>query len=477
MRANPTVPREREEPDARHDPCAETIPGLPIDDSLDEAPTRPLRRPRWWRARAWWARLRPHLPFLAILAVAFYLITINVASPWQSMHEDNGTLNESIAVNHLRYGLGVTKGQDLLDEEARQSFGPQHVTEAQHFAYFRYGPVHPQVYGDHPPLLGLTIAASFIIFGFHFWAERLVPIVYSLLGLLLFYRLVYWVFDIGVARLAAFLYATFPMLAYFGRNVSHEAAVMFWALLLLTGYVRWCRQPTRGALAQMALAVVIGGLYGWPMFYFAPILCIVDAIAARRIARPLALVTVLPAALTFALVMAQLDWVMGGNLSRLSAMFAYRTGGGQHGVAVTTIAWLHQLTVWNAEGFGAWSQAALPLAAFFAAARAGVEGWSLRLRLLVIPAVWGISHVLIFRNGALIHAYWQFYLLPVYALALAWAAVTLARRHITSAPLRALALVFAAFVALNLNLAPILSLYSTGYHVTLPVVPLVDLWR
>lgn len=427
--------------------------------------------------RALIAWLRPHLPFVLILLLATYLITLNVTSPWQSMHEDNGTLNERIALNHLRFGLGVTKGQDLLDLEAKQSFGPQGVSEAAHFAYFLSGPTHPQVYGDHPPLLGLTIAGSFLLFGLHFWVERLVPIVYSLLGLIVFYALVSFVFDLGIARLAALLYATFPMLAYFGRNVSHEAPTLCWALLLLLGYVRWRTQPRRRWLALMAVAVVLGGAYGWPLFYFAPILWGLDTLLERRVDWRLARATVLPALITLMLVMAQLVWALDGDLLRLSAMFAYRTSGSEHGTAGTTIVWLQQITLWNAEGFGGWSQLALPLALCFVAARASVERWSLRVRVVAISGLWGLSHILIFRNGALVHAYWQFYLLPFYALVLAWAGMTLARRYIALPGPRGLALGGLGFTALCMNLAPILSLYSTGYHVTLPVVPLFDLWR
>ncbi len=457
MRANPTLPRPEMDDEARRP--------LPLED-----PTLVLAAPARPAAGRWWRWLRAHLPFAVVLVIATYLITLNVASPWQSMHEDNGTLNESIALNHLRYGLGVTKGQDLLDTEAQQSFGPRGLSEAQHFAYFAHGPTHPRVYGDHPPLLGLTIAGSFLIFGPHFWSERLVPIVYALLGLIVFYRLASQVFDLGVARCAACLYATFPMLAYFGRDVSHEAPTLFWALLLLTGYVQ--RRP-----ALMAVVVVIGGLYGWPLYYFAVILWGVHCLAERRWDWRLARVTVLPAILTFAVVLAQLDWALGGDLARLSAMFAYRTGGSDHTATVTTLSWLQQVSTWNAEGFGGWSQLALPAAIFFLLAKLGGEGWSPRARVLAITALWGLSHVLLFRNGALIHAYWQFYLLPFYALVLGWAAVTLARAHIARPPLRAVALALLCFSVACLNLPAIDALYSTGYQVTLPVVPLFDLWR
>lgn len=421
--------------------------------------------------------MRAHLPLAFILLLAIYLITLNIATPWQSMHEDNGTLNESIAVNHLRFGLGVTKGQDLLDEEARQSFGPAHVTEAQHFAFFLSGPTHPRVYGDHPPLLGLTIAGSFLIFGMHFWSERLVPILSALVGLLLFYHLAARWFDVTVARVGSLLYVTFPMFAYFGRNVSHESEVLCWMLALLTSYLRW-RESGKGRwLALMVVAIVLGGLYGWPAFYFAPLLWVIDWRAERRPSWPLFRATVVPALATFAIVMAQLAWALDGDLARLGAMFLTRTSGGSEHAVVTTIGWFNQLTAWNAEGYGGWSQLALPLVVGGVAWRAGAEGWSPRVRAIVIAAAWGLSHILIFRDGAYVHAYWQFYLLPALALAFAWIAVLAARRWIASPGWRGLTLAVACFVAISLQLPIILSLYSTGYHVTLPVAPLFDLWR
>ena len=102
MRANPTLPRPDMDDGTRR-------PLLPDEPTLVLAAHLPATSPAWWR----W--LRRHLPFVLIWLLATYLITINVATPWQSIHEDNGTLNESIAINHLRYGLGITKGQDLLD--------------------------------------------------------------------------------------------------------------------------------------------------------------------------------------------------------------------------------------------------------------------------------------------------------------------------------------------------------------------------
>jgi 4-amino-4-deoxy-L-arabinose transferase-like glycosyltransferase len=420
-----------------------------------------------------------HIPILAIILLATYLITINVATPWQSMHEDNGTLNESIALSHLHLGLIFTKGQDILAQEARQSFGPLDVTEAQHFAYFASDQVHREPYGHHPPLLGLTIALSFVTFGPHFWSERLVPIVYALVGLILFYFIIARWFDRGIARFAAFLYATFPMFGYFGRNVSHESSVLFYALLILLGYGEWKRTYRKRWLILIAFGTIIGCGYGWPIFYFIPLLYIIDWLCEHYPDRHLALAMMVPMLLSAIIIVAQLCWVLNGSIDQLGTIFTRRIGGGsdEQTIIVTTITWFSQLTSWNTEGFGLWSQIALPASLGYALTKMHTITLPMPARLGAILGVWGISHILLFRNGAFVHAYWQFYLLPAYALFFGWTAVTMARHHISVPFWRTIALTFFGMVACVLGLASLISLYSTGYHTILPIIPLFDIWH
>lgn len=408
-----------------------------------------------------------HAPFLLVALVAIALLTVNVGSPWRGIHEDNGSAFQSIAINHIRYGLARTKGQDLLDYEARQHLTPAGMSEDAEFSYYRFGPVHLEVYGDHPPLLGLTIAASFLTFGYHYWAERLVPIAYSLAGLALFYLIALRLFDVGVALFASALYAVSPMFAYFGRNVAHESAVLCWALLLLLAYIHYREEGGRRWLVVVAVAVVIGGGYGWPLFYFAPLLLAVDWLRERRLDKRLALATLAPAAGTLALVLAQITWARNGNLAPLADMLVFRTSGSGQNGPVTLGVWWDTILHHNAAGFGPLSGVAIPTAAAFLVLRLRREGFSLRLACLAVCGLWAVSHVLLFRNGAYIHAYWQFYWLPFSALAIGWAVVSLVRRLVGRPELRALALVAIAAAALHLNLPSIQAYYATahlGFH-------------
>ena len=406
---------------------------------------------------------RKHAAICGILLLGAYLITLNVWTPWQSVHEDNGLIFESIAINHIRLGLATTKGQDVLDARSNLLMSPPGVVVAQQFQYYLTGPETPQVYGHHPPFLGLTIAASLLTFGYHFWAIRLIPIMYTLLSLVLFYLLVNKVFDVGVARVASGLFAVFPMTAYYGRNVAHEAPTLFWALLLLIAYLQW-RDGVRRRLwgVLMVAAIVIGGFYGWPMFYFAFILFGIDYIARRHINGELALLTIVPAVVTFVAVIVQLAWVLNWDMATLKFILLARTGVNQTYVSITFLGWLNGLRQFNAQCFGAWTQWVAPVTAVFIAMRAGVEGWSRRMQLVAIFGLWGLSHVVIFSQAAFIHAYWQFYFIPFIALTIGWATTALVRHFVPDARARGAVLAFLLLFALMSNLPDILGLYSNN---------------
>ena len=60
------------------------------------------------RFSALWRVAWPHAPFAAVFLLAIMLLTMNITTPWQSYHEDNGLLFENAAINHIRFGLAFT---------------------------------------------------------------------------------------------------------------------------------------------------------------------------------------------------------------------------------------------------------------------------------------------------------------------------------------------------------------------------------
>ncbi|HEX8036754.1 MAG TPA: glycosyltransferase family 39 protein [Ktedonobacterales bacterium] len=377
--------------------------------------------------------------FVLTLLLAFFVLTLNVATPWHTLHEENGLVFESAAINHIRYGLAFTKGQDYFDESTRLytysagTIHPTGVSSDQQFQYLLTGQSRPVLYGHHPPLLGLTVAGSLLVFGYHFWSVRLVPITFTMLGLILFYSLMWLLFDPVTASLSAVLFISFPITAYYGRNVAHESPTLCCALGVALCYVLWRRSQRTRWLVAMAACMALGMAYGWPMLFCALILPALDWLAIRRVHWGLVAATVGAGTLIFLVVIAQISWASGWSLNALEDAFLLRsaTVTPREAYAVS-IPWPITILVRNAIDFGLWTLLLLPALWRFFVARVRTEGFSMRLQFIALFGLVGLTHILVFHVGAAVHDYWQFYLIPYYAASLGWGgsvlATTLAQR-------------------------------------------------
>jgi hypothetical protein len=75
---------------------------------------------------------------------------------------------------------------------------------------------------------------------------------------------------------------------------------------------------------------------------------------------------------------------------------------------------------------------------------------------------------------AFVHVYWQFYLLPFIALAMAWPAVEAARRLLSPVWLRSGAFVIAGLYLWAMNQERILALYA---NTSLGLKPVQNVWQ
>ena len=386
------------------------------------------------RFSALWRVAWPHAPFAAVFLLAIVLLTMNITTPWQSYHEDNGLLFENAAINHIRFGLAFTHGQDYFDTSVKPTistpgahfsdgtYHPMGVSSAQQFQYLLTGPVHPFLYGDHPPMLGLTIAASLLTFGYHFWAVRLVPIVATLIALILFYLLTLLLFDDRrVATFAAALFATFPITTYYGRSVTQEAETLCCVMGMALGYLLWRRTGHNRWLIGVAACVILGGAYDWPMFYFCWILFFLDTLRARRVNWRVALATAGAGTAIFALAITQIAWASGWSLAHLERQFFFRSA------PIGLHTWLHSLGGFNLLDYGLWATPAALVALYFIWRVFRREGLSLRIQYVLLFGLGGLTHIVVFRQAAYFHDYWQIYLVPFYALTLGWGGSELAK--------------------------------------------------
>ena len=186
--------------------------------------------------------------FIIIFFFAVLIRCYEITLPYMKAYE--AVFQEIIARNHLIYGFTQTNFVSVVT-----------VVNGQNIYHL-----------SHPPLLQILIAISYSIFGMHEWSARLVPILFSLGSILLIYLIVQKLWDKETALLSS-IFATFmPMSVYFGRIVNFEPVVLFFALLIIFGYIYWTETNEKKYFFLMLIGVILGGLTDWPLYLILPFL-------------------------------------------------------------------------------------------------------------------------------------------------------------------------------------------------------------
>ena len=186
--------------------------------------------------------------FIIILLFAVLIRCYEITLPYMKPYE--GALQEVIARNHLIYGFAQTNFVSVVS-----------VVNGQNIYHL-----------SHPPLFQIFIATSYSVFGLHEWSARLVPILFSLGSIVLIYLIARMLWDKETALLSSIFAAFMPISAYFGRIVNFESAALFFALLIIIGYIHWIETNEKKYFFLMLIGVVFGGLTDWPLYLILPFL-------------------------------------------------------------------------------------------------------------------------------------------------------------------------------------------------------------
>ena len=209
-------------------------------------------------------RVSPIAWLCVILAVAGAMLTRNLGQPWNGLDGSNGALFSTIARNYLHYGP--------LDLGLGQATNGETVRDRSELEYYQH----------HPPLLPLMVAGTFALFGQGEAQARIGPVVLTLASIVLVFALGRSLYDDAVGVLAAFFFATFPGVLFFGRMTGYEAPTLFLVLLSTWCYLRffdaggwrWCAAFYASLLAALWT--------DWPAFMLAPLLWVHHLIHARK---------------------------------------------------------------------------------------------------------------------------------------------------------------------------------------------------
>lgn len=344
----------------------------------------------------------------AVVVLAGLLLGIRISGDWRYLHDDNGAMQTTLALSHLKAGLGATKGHDIFFDRTTGA---------------------TSLYGHHPPGVALLLAGAFRLADSAEPAvARGVVVLFQLGSLLCAARLLRTLFPAGSALAGTLAFAILPMGAYFGRMPNYEAPCLFGVLLQLVGYVEYERSGARRWLGLLAGGVALSGLVDWPAFFFAASIGLVGAWNALRgdvRGRSVFLVAAGASVSVLALDLLHLWWAAGGSLESLSDV----AGSSAQGVTPLT----------SPGGFLAgqfdsyrryFSHAgvaatllvvvlALPPGTRLRKELLGGDAGRLRRDALLASGAAATAYVLAAPSWASVHPYWKFYFLPFVAVAVA----------------------------------------------------------
>jgi len=326
-------------------------------------------------------------PFPLIAAALLLFMSIGITKPPCFAFSKSGEVFfNTVAEMHITYGLWYTKGQDFL----------------------AYG----KPYGHHPPALGLTLAMLINLFdkGFPYSGvtfSRLIMILFHLGSLYVLIKILktlgedilfIWVFGL--------FYCVSPISNFFGKNVCHETPTMFFMLLAIYHYILGIKSEKRSQYNIVAITVslVVGCFFGWPVFFLAGTMAAYEY-SCKKNNKLLKYIVLSCASAAFA-ISAQLIWV--GGIWRIIEGFNLRGGVTNNGYSINE--WIIELIHHNKNNF-------TPQLHYMAIGGAilYIQHKKDKIKLFFLGSFTAVSllHILVFSQGAWIHPYWQFYIIPV----------------------------------------------------------------
>jgi hypothetical protein len=351
---------------------------------------------------------------IAVLAVGLLLLSRNITGTFTGWREDNSAVYSVFARNHIYYGLGNTKLFNIWDET--KTF-----------------PSQPNQYLNQPPLLAVIAVIPMFVFGDSEWVGRSVPIAMTLGSA--------WILMVIVSRLqsqvlgvvAGLFYVMLPVTAYFGRILCHESPVQFFSLLILHGYLQWAGLYGNGynlkaGAMYYILGVVLGTGTGWAAVIMAGLIWPwhLWRMFYNHSSRWLLFwLTVIPA-LSLAAVVAHILWGCGWDLGWFVHLFLSRSGHEQQLLPGQWFSENCKFIIDNFSVFGVGAAMAwlgiVPAVLRYTQAGSPVQRIVCN-KTFVVPVLLillqGLIWVSLFRRQSWMHEYWQYFLAPFVAVAMA----------------------------------------------------------
>lgn len=197
------------------------------------------------------------LAFIGIFTAFFFLIGQNVTGPFTGFNEDNNALYALAAQHWLNFGILNMKFGMVIGwlDNLSGSVG---------------------YYTHHPSIFIIPTTIIFKFFGVSEFTTRLAPILFSIGSLVIFYKLIEYVYKNRLISLAStFFMATVPAITFYGKMLDPEIFVLFFSLLTILLFYKYRETPSKKLLFLILISIFFGNLMGWHFYFTTLILWLV----------------------------------------------------------------------------------------------------------------------------------------------------------------------------------------------------------
>ena len=340
-------------------------------------------------------------PFLLIAAISLVVLLPFINKPFIGHHDWNGTYYAQIARNYLKYPISQTK--------LGQMTGPGHF------------------YTHYPPLMPLLLALDFLILGISDLTARLMPVGFTILTLLTFFRMTQKLKLKPLVGLSSVLIVFTPMLRYFSHMPSQEALMIFFSVFSVNLYLDLILKPKPKHKYELWFVTILNGLTGWAGYFIYPILAIHAFIQHKKVL-PIIYKSILILVLTFSLHLTH-TYLLTGSI----------TGGGLLDALLLRLNLYPLLGLTEPELAGQFTWFAYLkkqvsiLTIYYTATLLAISFFNLVLivrkifkkqslnllnQLVLIFLIWGLTYPLIFSNVVFVHEYFNLFFYPFLAFSL-----------------------------------------------------------
>jgi|GEM_PF-7132456 len=185
--------------------------------------------------------------FVSVAILAFVVRIRDINRPFTEYFKYINCQYAVYARNYIWYGYMTTK-LGLVST-------PYYVTDGNFEYYFH-----------HPPLTSIWISLFFRIFGITEASVRLAEIVLSMLTLFLIYKISKKLWGEKTAIVSSILFALMPLTAYYDRITAPDYSTMPFILSTLYFYILWSESREPKHLLYMSLSLFVGAWFDWQAY-------------------------------------------------------------------------------------------------------------------------------------------------------------------------------------------------------------------